>query len=330
MESVTYFFTEVGITGLLTNPFIWAFLITVFCSLCFIFIVLNPYLKSRRIAGRMESVMRTREQMRRKQRTSLREASPSDLVKGAVEQFNLGKIFGSDKTEKLLSSAGYRGAASILKYYFARGVGLIGGILVGIYLTVFLSSLQEQGFFVKMVVIAVVMVIGSYIPTILVVNAKTKRHKSINEAISDMYDLLLICVNAGMTIELSFNRVSQEIAQESIELAEEMSLTSADLAYLGDKKIALANLGIRTGHAGLRTFATVLNQSEKYGTSLSESLRILAIENRQARAQEIERKAASIPVKMTVPMILFFLPPIFIVLMAPVALVACEQLTSAV
>jgi tight adherence protein C len=159
--------------------------------------------------------------------------------------------------------------------------------------------------------------IGFYVPDMFVGNMITRRQQSIMRAFPDALDLMLICVESGMSIESAFTRVASEIGTQSAELAEELALTTAELSYLPDRRQAFDNLAKRCGHAGVKSVATALNQAEKYGTPLGQALRVTANENREMRMQEAERKAASLPAKLTVPMILFFLPCLFIVILGP-------------
>ena len=136
-------------------------------------------------------------------------------------------------------------------------------------------------------------------------------------AFPDALDLLLICVESGMSIEAAFNRVAGEVGSQSVELAEEFSLLTAELSYLPDRRQAYDNLAKRCAHPGVKAVCTALNQAEKYGTPLASALRVMALENRELRMQAAEEKAASLPAKLTVPMILFFLPPLFVVILGP-------------
>ena len=155
-------------------------------------------------------------------------------------------------------------------------------------------------------------------------NQITKRQKSVRRAWPDALDLLLICVESGMGIEGAFRKVSEEIGSPSIALAEELSLTTAELSYLQDRRKAYDNLGERTGLEGVRSVVTALIQAEKYGTPIGTALRVLAQENRDMRMQEAEKKAAALPPKLTVPMILFFLPVLFAVIITPAAIQVSE------
>jgi tight adherence protein C len=159
--------------------------------------------------------------------------------------------------------------------------------------------------------------IGFYLPDIFVGNMIQRRQHSIMRAFPDALDLMLICVESGMSIETAFTRVAGEIGSQSAELAEELALTTAELSYLPDRRQAFDNLAKRCGHMGVKAVATALNQAEKYGTPMGQALRVTATENREMRMQEAERKAASLPAKLTVPMIIFFLPCLFIVILGP-------------
>jgi tight adherence protein C len=132
--------------------------------------------------------------------------------------------------------------------------------------------------------------------------------------------MLLICVQAGMSIEAAFGKVAKEVGSQSLELAEEFSLTTAELSYLPDRRQAFDNLGKRTGVVTIKAVATALIQAERYGTPISQALRVMAKESRDMRMSEAEKKAAALPPKLTVPMIIFFLPVLFIVILGPAAL----------
>jgi tight adherence protein C len=158
---------------------------------------------------------------------------------------------------------------------------------------------------------------GFYLPNIFVSNLIQRRQKSIKRVFPDSLDLLLICVQAGMSIESAMNKVANEIGPRSIELAEEFSLTTAELSYLQERRQAYENLGKRTGLPAVRAVGTSLIQAERYGTAISQALRVLAKESRDMRMSEAEKKAASLPPKLTVPMIVFFLPVLFVVILGP-------------
>ncbi|MEO1266314.1 MAG: type II secretion system F family protein, partial [Pseudomonadota bacterium] len=159
--------------------------------------------------------------------------------------------------------------------------------------------------------------LGFYLPNILLENRVQRRQASLKAAFPDSLDMLLICVQSGMSIEAGFGRVATEISSQSMELAEELSLTTAELSYLQDRKKAFENLGKRTGLPGIKSVATALIQAEQYGTPVGQALRVMAKENREMRMSEAEKKAAALPPKLTVPMILFNLPVLFVVILGP-------------
>ena len=159
--------------------------------------------------------------------------------------------------------------------------------------------------------------LGFYMPNMFISNLVSRRQHSITQAFPDSLDMLLICVQAGMSVEAAFGKVGKEVVSQSLELAEEFSLTTAELSYLSDRRLAFENLGKRTGIAGIKSVATALIQAERYGTPVGNALRVMAKENRDARMSEAEKKAAALPPKLTVPMIIFSLPVLFIVILGP-------------
>jgi tight adherence protein C len=159
--------------------------------------------------------------------------------------------------------------------------------------------------------------LGMHLPSLFVKNKISRRQRSIMRAFPDALDLLLICVESGMSIEAGFKKVSGEIGSQSIPLAEELTLTTAELSYLQDRRLAYENLAKRTNLDGVKSVCMALQQAERYGTPMGQTLRVMAQENRDMRMSEAEKKAAGLPPKLTVPMILFFLPVLFVVILGP-------------
>ena len=159
--------------------------------------------------------------------------------------------------------------------------------------------------------------IGAYLPVVLLKNRTLKRQLSIRRAWPDCLDLMLLCVEAGMSVEHAFRRVSKEIGMQSPALAEELTLTTAELSFLEDRSRAYENLGKRTGIDNVKSVMTALIQADRYGTSVGQALRVMAEEGREQRMMDAEKKAAALPPKLTVPLILFFLPVLFIVIISP-------------
>ena len=247
--------------------------------------------------------------------TMRRPAETKTYMKNVVERFDLKKAFQDDATVDKLAMSGYRGQGHLTTFLFMRFVTpLIIFVLVTAYL--FLAPGGRPAYLNVVYGIGAGL-LGSYLPVIMLKNSTGKRQKSIKRAWPDCLDLMLLCVEAGMSVEHAIKRVAKEIGNQSAELAEELTLTNAELSFLEDRSRAYENLGRRTGLDGVRAVMSALIQADRYGTSVGQALRVMAEEGREARMMEAEKKAASLPPKMTVPLILFFLPVLFIVIIAP-------------
>jgi len=248
--------------------------------------------------------------------TVRREDVSKDYMKRIVERFSLQKAFLDEGTVDALARAGYRGQGHLTTYLFMRfATPIILFILGFVYLELFIPGTRPL--YLNLVYAIGLGLLGSYLPVLLLKNTTTKRQTSIRRAWPDCLDLLLLCVESGMSVEHAFKRVAREIGQQSAELAEELTLTTAELSFLEDRTRAFDNLGRRTGLDGVRSVMTALIQAERYGTSVGQALRVMAEEGREQRMNEAEKKAAALPPKLTVPLILFFLPVLFIVIITP-------------
>ncbi len=258
-------------------------------------------------------------------RASIRRGTETrDYMKRTVERFSLRRAFQDETTVDKLAHAGYRGQGHLTTYLFMRfATPLVIFVLAAVYLIFVLPG--ERPLFLEITYAVGAAIVGSYLPTLLLKNQTMKRQQSIRRAWPDCLDLMLLCVEAGMSVEHAFKRVAREIADQSAELAEEITLTTAELSFLDDRARAYENLGRRTGLDGVRSVMTALIQADKYGTSVGQALRVMAEEGREARMMEAEKKAAALPPKLTVPLILFFLPVLFIVIMAPAMMQAFSQ-----
>jgi tight adherence protein C len=212
-----------------------------------------------------------------------------------------------------------RGQKPVYTFYIFRLVLPIAGLVVGLILFIGLNVAGWQ-MLQRIAMTVGLTLFGYYLPAIFVKNAAGKRLASIVPVFPDALDLLLICVESGMSVELAFAKVAEEMAENSVELAEEFSLTTAELSFLSSRRMAYENFARRNNHIGMRSVATALIQAERYGTPLGDTLRTMANENRQMRVMAAEKKAASLPAKLTVPMILFFLPVLFIVILTPASM----------
>ena len=286
-----------------------------------------PLLSSDRLPARMKAVADERERIRQRERTRLAEEGRGSLrgkesrvyMRSLVDKLSLRKALLDDKGEDKLKQAGYRSEAATTTFLFARFTLPFVFLAVAVFY-VFVVLHIDRPLPFKIGICLVISYAGFYLPVIFVSNALQKRQQSIKRAFPDALDLLLICVESGMSIEHAFRRVSEEIGSQSLPLAEELSLTTAELSFLSDRRQAYENLATRTGLDGVKSVCLALIQSERYGTPLGQTLRILSQENRDMRMNEAEKKAAALPPKLTVPMILFFLPVLFAVIMAPAIL----------
>jgi tight adherence protein C len=233
-----------------------------------------------------------------------------------VERFNLNQWLGQEEARALLVQAGYRGQAPYVTFLFFRMVVPIA-MLVFSLVYVFLIIELDQPATVKIGLCPGATFLGIKTPVLFIKNKIAKRQLSIRRAFPDALDLLLICVESGMSIEAGFRKVAAEIGSQSVPLAEEFTLTTAELSYLQDRRQAYENLAKRTNMDGVKSVCMALQQAERYGTPLAQTLRVMAQENRDMRMSEAEKKAAGLPPKLTVPMILFFLPVLFVVILGP-------------
>jgi tight adherence protein C len=281
-----------------------------------------PLLSNDRLDSRMKCVSRERDKMRAERLAVLGENQarlrnqPKGFMKQVVEQLNLRKLLETDSTRDRLRMAGLRGQAPVVAFLFFRvSLPLVTFFGTFAYL-VFVNDFNLPSV-IRLAIAAGGGLLGFYLPNIFVSNIIQRRQKSVKQAFPDSLDLMLICIQAGMSVEAAMTKVSQEVGTQSLALAEEFSLTTAELSYLPERRMAYENLGKRTGLPGVKAVSTSLIQAERYGTAVSQALRVMAQENRDMRMTEAEKKAAALPPKLTVPMILFFLPVLFIVILGP-------------
>ncbi|HYC16629.1 MAG TPA: type II secretion system F family protein [Pseudolabrys sp.] len=276
---------------------------------------------------RMRAVALEREKIRQRERERMSQESqkvklrqtPKQYVQTIVDQFNLGKWVGQEEARLKLIQAGYRGQAPYVTYLFVRMVTPVACFLFAVlYLFVILKF--DQPATIKLGICIASAYVGMQLPLVLLKNKIQRRQLSIKRAFPDTLDLLLICVESGMSIEAAFRKVSDEVGTQSVALAEELTLTTAELSYLPDRRQAYENLAKRTDLDGVKSVCMALQQAERYGTPLATMLRVMAQENRDMRMSEAEKKAAGLPPKLTVPMILFFLPVLFVVILGPAAI----------
>ena len=324
-----------GMIKTLTDPnVIVAFLVAVAVLATFYSLAL-PFFEKGNLDKRMRSVATERELIRSRERARLNaevsggkaslRAQNNTSVRQIVERLNLRKALVDDKTVNRLKSAGYRSQNALNMFLVARLCLPFLFLAVGAFYIFFLGYLGEKPLPMRILAVIGIGYLGFYAPNIFISNAVSKRQKSIRRAWPDALDLLLICVESGISMELAMRRVADEIAAQSAPLAEEMVLTVAELSFLPDRRMALENLGTRTGLEEVKAVMQALIQADRYGTPIAQALRVLAQESRDQRMNEAEKKAAALPPKLTVPMILFFLPVLIAVILGPAGIQVSDK-----
>lgn len=282
-----------------------------------------PALSRDRTSARMKIMATERDKMRSQRITELQgtkgsklRTAPKGFVSQIVQQLNLREAFETDEVKNKLKMAGLRGQAPVVMFVFFR---FAAPIIMAVGTFAYLFTINDFGMvpFVRLGVCVVAAYLGLYLPNIFISNLIQRRQQSISNAFPDALDLLLICVQSGMSTEAAFGKVAKEVTNQSLDLGEEFHLTTAELSYLSDRRQAFENLAKRTGIPMIKATATSLIQAERYGTPVGQALRVMAKENRELRMSAAEKKAAALPPKLTVPMILFFLPVLFIVILGP-------------
>jgi tight adherence protein C len=308
------------------DPHFMAMVLAAIAAIATVLTLAMPLLAGDNLDKRMKAVAIERDRIRQRERdrqsrgekVSLRR-SPKQFMKSAVDRFNLTKWVGQEEARDKLVQAGYRGQAPYVTYLFFRMVTpFVTVVFAAFYIFVVLKL--EQPLTIKIGICFGAAYLGMQLPWLFLKNKIARRQLSIKRAFPDALDLLLICVESGMSVETAFRRVGEQIGAQSIELAEEFTLTTAELSYLQDRKVAYENLAKRTDLEGVKAVCMALQQAERYGTALGVTLRVMSQENRDMRMSEAEKKAAGLPPKLTVPMILFFLPCLFIVILGPAAI----------
>jgi len=308
------------------DPHFLAMLFAAIAAAATVVTLAMPFLATDTLSKRMKAVALEREKIRQRERERLAQGgrialrrSPRAYMKAIVENFNLSKWVGQEEARAMLVQAGFRGQAPYVTYLFFRMVMPVAMLLGALFYVYVVIHLEQPGL-VKLGIAIGAAYFGMLSPNLFLRNKIQRRQLSIKRAFPDALDLLLICVESGMSVEAAFRKVSDEIGSASVALAEELALTTAELSYLPDRRQAYENLSQRTGLEGVKAVCLALQQAERYGTALGATMRVLAQENRDMRMSEAEKRAAALPPKLTVPMILFFLPVLFVVILGPAAI----------
>jgi tight adherence protein C len=316
-------------TSLSDPNFLFAALVAV-AVFATIFTVMMPMLGGSGLESRMKNVAIERDSIRARERArlasdsdkrrkggSLKQADGKPGVRALVERLDLKAALADENTVNKLRNAGFRGQNPLMMFLFLRFVlPFVAFVAAAIYIFG-LGKMPEHSLMVRVFVCVLVAYAGFYAPNLYISNRSNKRKQSIQRAWPDALDLMLICVESGMSVEAAFRKVSDEIGTASADLAEELVLTNAELSFLQERRQAFENLSNRTGLDSVKSVMQALTQAEKYGTPVATALRVLSAESRDMRLNEAEKKAAALPPKLTVPMILFFLPVLFVVILGP-------------
>ncbi|MCC0807623.1 type II secretion system F family protein [Methylobacterium sp. W2] len=285
------------------------------------FALLQPLIEPDKLNKRMKLIGDEREELRRRERDRLNNRStlrvaPKAYMKRVVDQFNLSRWLGTDTARQQLVMAGYRSPGAETGFLFFRMVTPIAVGLAAIFY-LFVLKVLDYSVTVRLMMVIAALLLGIKAPELYLLNATKKRQSEIQAAWPDALDLTLICVESGMSVEHAIRRVSIEAVTQSVALAEELAVTAAELSYLPDRRLAFENLANRVGLDSVKAVATALIQAERYGTPMGQALRVLSQESRDQRMNAAEKKASALPPKLTVPMILFFLPVLFVVILTP-------------
>ncbi|MGX9982632.1 type II secretion system F family protein [Methylobacterium fujisawaense] len=308
----------------LFDPRFMGTLLTAVAAAATAYAVAQPFLETDKLSKRMKLVSDEREQIRRRERVkadgpatraTLR-VEPKAYMKSIVERYQLRRWLGTDTAKRMLMQAGYRGPGSETAFLFFRFVVPLASVIAALFY-LFVLEVLDSSYLVRFGLVVGAAYAGIKAPELFLINAAKKRQTEIRKAWPDALDLTLICVESGMAIENAFRKVSTEIATSSVVLAEELALMTAEMSFLPDRRQAYENLVLRTGLEPVKSVATALIQAERYGTPVGQALRVLSQESRDLRMNEAEKKAAALPPKLTVPMILFFLPVLFVVIITP-------------
>lgn len=283
-----------------------------------------PFVMRDSFANRLKSVAMRREELRVQQqaqfqqRKRLMPTRQEGVMRVIINLFKMENLLQAKDLRLKLQQAGWRHPSTPVRFIFARIAGPILLLIGGYFYTSFALPEKPASFHFAMAIAAAAF--GYFFPYLWLSNAIKKRQAALRRAFPDTLDLMVICVEAGMSIEAAFQKVTEEMVSSAPELAEEVGITAAELAFLGDRRAAFENMAARTGLRGFKSLSTTLVQAEKYGTPIAVGLRTIAQENREERMMAAEKKAASLPAKLTVPMILFFLPVLFIVIIVPIVI----------
>lgn len=248
-----------------------------------------------------------------------------NFATGVVERLRLMQSSHARKTAEKLMQAGWRGKDAMVLYLFLKfALPMAAGVVAVTFL--YILPVADLPDMTRLAIALVAVFIGAYLPDIFTANTISRRRQKITKAMPDGLDLMVICAEAGLSLDAALERVGRELRQSWPEFADEIGLTSIELGFLPDRGQALQNLAKRVQISGMRGLVNTFAQTERYGTPLAQALRVLSTEMRQIRLMKAEEKAARLPAVLTVPMIIFIMPALFVVLIGPGALSTIDAL----
>ena len=253
----------------------------------------------------------------RKRKSLVRRTQKTDRVKDALNNFKVLQPSQLEAVQQKLAHAGIRNKEYAVYVIGARAVLPVVLGMLAFYVFYLSGSYEEWGAMKKLGALAAAMGLGYKGPELYIANKAKKRTDAIRKGLPDALDLLVICAEAGLTVDAAFNRVAKELGRAYPELGDEFLLTAIELSFLNERKKAFDNLAYRVDLEAVKGVVTTLIQTERYGTPLASALRVLSAEFRNERMMRAEEKAARLPAIMTVPLILFILPTLFIVILGP-------------
>ncbi len=299
-------------------------LVIVTIAFAVVFVVWNSGIKRDPMKGRLKDLQKRKDQLRvglvttNKRQSSVKSADRVNTMRNIANKLKLLQTESTDKISILLAQAGYRNKDALVIYQFSRLIMPALGGLLAIFLIYGAGILADDPAMRPLVGIGIVLFFFK-LPDILLANTKAKRTNAIRLSLPDALDLMVVCAEAGLTLDATMSRVANELGKAAPEMAEEFTITSIELSFLPNRRMALMNLAERVDLPALGSLITTLVQSERYGTPLAAALRTLSAESRNERMMKAEEKAARLPAILTIPLILFILPCLFIVLLGPAA-----------
>ena len=312
------------IVDTLISPQFLATMLAAVSAFATILAVVMPILARDQMNQRMRVMALERDKLRSQRLSELSKeksqgklrSTPKGFMQRIVDKLNLRKQFDNEELRNKLKMAGLRGQGPLVAFMFFRVIAPPLSFLVALLYLFFIAKIDQPDT-MKLLYAVGAGCAGYYLPNVFIENLAQKRQEAIRLAFPEALDMLLICVQSGMSVEASFGKVAKEVANQSIELSEELSLTTAELSYLPERRMAYENLAKRTALPTVKAVTTALIQADRYGTPVGTALRTMAKENRDMRMADAEKKAAALPPKLTVPMIVFFLPVLFLVILGP-------------